>query len=292
MKKFLSLPLCLGILLCIPHPTFAESGDVIEPIEIDLEKPLSESVPSELLYLYWNMNESSGVEVANQAATGPDYNGLLYPGGFSAPEFGPSRSQEFGNAVWLQGEEKLDANTDANPHIKWSGEGHLDALNLTQTSFTAGLWVKFNALTGAGERIRLINRGRTAVQDYWDYTLSRVQSNNRYIWVLDFSIGTQRGTSERVRAILPADILPDLWYHFAFSLEYKENEGSEIRFFLNGELLNTEMLPLTISPPTSLDQQLTVGERATSSYHSRLNAWIDEVFIARGLHDFTPATPY
>lgn len=284
-SRYISL---IGILICAWLQACAES---VEAMTINLERPISESLSKETLILYWNMDEGSGVELENHAITGTDYHGFLFSGGFTRPEFGPSRNQALGNAVWLRGGEKADPFHDANPYIEWLGDSRLTALDLEDMPFTAGLWIQFTELGSESERVRLINRGRTGVQDYWDFSLSRIQTRGAWLWVLDFSIGNERGNSERARVELPVNLQTERWYHLAFTVDQEKNQGSTVSFYFNGELLGTRQLALTVSQPTNSDRRFTVGERGVSSYQSVFNGWVDEVFVAQGVHQFTRIRP-
>lgn len=266
-------------------------AESVEAVTINLDRPIAESLPKETLVLYWNLDESSGVEVENHAETGVEYNGFLFAGGFTSPKFVPSRNQLFGNAVWLSGGEKVDPLREANPHIEWLGDSRLTALDLVDTPFTAGLWVRFSELGEGAERVRLMSRGRTGVQDYWDFSLFRIQTRGAWVWVLDFSIGNERGNAERVRVPVPVDIRSERWIHLAFSLDQKRNEGSTVIFYLNGESLGIRELSLTVSSPTNSDRRFIVGERGVSSYQSVFNGWVDEVFVVRGVHSFRKVNP-
>lgn len=287
MKPALSPSAGLLGLLAILTGTTVLSADVIR-----LDQPVSASVPDALV-LYWPFDETSGVEAHNKAPAasgGNDYNGFLFAGGFEAPQFVPGVNAAFGNAVHLQGGEKRDVQNDANPHVQWTGEETLLALDLPAEPFTAGLWLHLDHASEEGQTHRLLGRGRFGVGNFWDLSLKSVRSRGEWKLAFDFTVSAGEEGSKSLRAWVPAHFRESRWHHLAVSYEPLSEQEASVILYIDGVEVSRGNLPVIAGNLTASDRRVTVGERAVPAYQSRLSGKIDDVFIAKGVHHFTPLT--
>jgi len=250
---------------------------------IDLSRPVSESVAPDRLY--WNFDDGprnpvfSGCVVDHSPS---HYHGRLYPGDFNAePTWTAGR---FGSALYLEGaampyrDRNGTLRVRNNPKVVWRlvdtpEAWEVDRLNLDNTSFTAGLWIRVDrSREGESQSITLMSRGQPQEPGRWGFYLSKDAGAR---WSLRFN---------RLASRLRTEAFNDgAWHHVALAVDAP---GKEVTFWLDGETLGDPVpMPEPLPPPEDEGRAgiLSVGENLIGA--------IDDLFVTSGLYHFTAFSP-
>lgn len=136
------------------------------------------------------------------------------------------------------------------------------------TDYTLEFWVYYNSFTGADNGGLLSTLGHfaaTSTNNYWSIG-ANTSGVLRFYY---YNGGTNFFNSNKTLSI-------NTWYHIAFV-----KSGSEILFFLNGELTNRGTVSGT--PQSSTGDTLTIG----SYNNTAINAYLDEIRITKGVARYT-----
>lgn len=271
---------------------------------IDLSKPVDESITP--TGVYWKFDEGAA-GASTPVAT--DHSGNGYAGTLTASATGATpvyAAGKFGNGVHIQ---QTSGATPGNldPSVYWSNSASgatAPGLDFAAAgAFTAGLWLKLDDYKrGLNQTIYLMERGSSVFvnhtpgatqRNFFSFQLNKWAADN---WTLTLLLGdgvnpsVSVGMGSGISFTQPNDLE---WHHFAFSLE-STDEGSVVRFYVDGELLGMQTVDFTLNPldPTKgSERHLRVGERNASQYLSAFDGVIDDVFITQGAHTFAIPEP-
>jgi hypothetical protein len=142
-------------------------------------------------------------------------------------------------------------------------------------AFSVDCWVRFTALPSANTGVWLAGQTIANGQTYWAFEVWNLSGNMKLI------IQGANGGSNLTAIISDTITLAtDTWYHVAIC-----RSGNDHYFFLDGvqagaPVSNSQAYPAVLAPFSS-------GLRPVSPTDSRLNGWIDELRVSRGIARWT-----
>jgi len=251
---------------------------------IDLKQPIIESLTPDILY--FNFDQEFVEDVSDLGPRGFEVTvseGLVG----ELPRSVESRTPEFGKAMEFHYGALEPSATDMNPNDYHRGN-HLiipsdPVLNLVDTSFTMGGWVKVPDVTSdlTMKWKHILSKGgyRDTFPGWGLYIDFR---GNQSRWFLNLNLAGEFD-DDYVLVSAPLDDLdPDRWCHVAATYNH---ETEEVVLYENGIPIHTATVAVKIAPS---EYDLTIGERGISTQNN-LPAVMDEVFITSGVHEFMPA---
>jgi len=278
----------LGAILVWPFLLVPSSAKANE--KIDLSQPVSKSVPA-ITGVYWSFDELDGDSVDDGSAN--DYRGTLDAGNGKQPRQIPGVTGEggvFGSAIRLE-TAATEPGELGNPRI-YVNLPQENRLGMTASSFTGGLWVRFDSTKAEGsQRVVLLDRGgftmRLGVEGAGHYSLF-LDRDAKGIWQVGFAAGN--GSENEFALTETPDLGDGKWHHLGFNYLYREAGDYAVVLWLNGELLDEVAMKVEISSGHAdiAVHRFFVGDRTVPSFLSLFDGAVDDVFVTEGVYDFVP----
>ena len=232
--------------------------------EIDLSKPVSQTVAPDILYWPFDGGEI-GLSRPNPA---PDNSGnqlhgeMMGEGTTLRPDYVPGR---FGTAISVEGTPRQSPAVKAPP----ANPGEKSPLDLHDQSFTAGAWVRL--------REPGLERHHLAVMELpnWNFF---AQMRDGIGWYVGLASKHRATATEKVH------LEDEEWHHLAFSVEVAA-EGTIVTFWLDGNVLGQPQFLAGPIPP--FGKPTNFGLRLGRS-NLEGSLVIDDAFITSGVHTFRP----
>ena len=263
----------------------ATTGSVVGT-QIDLSKPVVQSLKPDVLC--WSFDGGTIDDWMPDPVE--DLSGNSFEGKLLAGESHPKPTYvqgKFGTGIRLEGNTPQTQNEDGsnrthqNPRVSWSDLDRPPApdpgrLDLTNTNFTAGVWVKFDKVEADDSQIYIFHCGTPAG---WAFFLSR---NANGLWTFNFYGGGAK------TAVKDADAnFEDMqWHHVAFS-HASDGDTKTIRFYRDGIAVGAPMPLGTKVAPTEDERHIfTLGERNVGRFSTGLVGAFDDAFVTTGVCSF------
>jgi len=240
---------------------------------ISLDQPVSASLQPDILY--WNFDD--GVIGTSWPDPVPDRsptkaNGILIPKGMT-PTYTPGR---FGTGLLTTLEPGHAA------YIRWQSVGFpaatfRDTLGLEKPGFTLGGWVKVNYTPESkAASITVLQGMQTNIGVIWTFNLVK---NAQEAWTLLFVYN-----GVRYDLGVPMDsFMQGEWHHVAVSVGKGEDGTPTVTFWNDGYAMG-DPKPLDPNAVSKFKDE----ERLILTGASGLEGVVDDLFITRGVHTFTP----
>lgn len=281
---------------CLFAPLLA-IGHAAASTLIDLSRPVSESLDT-ITGIYWNFEtlypnpkDASNYNVIKDL-TANNYTSYIdallgtnplptLAGGVSRPGTGG-----YGNAISFK-----PGSTTGNPRA-YTNMPEANSLTMVNTSFTGGLWLQLDSVNSGTQRIILMDRGGLNTSNgvnkgAWAFYLEKNAAGS---WLLAFqsNSGTQYSNGFHDASYQPLNLQDGGWHHLGFNYEYRADEANVVTFWLDGVAIGTATLATDISGggKDTTTQRFSAGERAVSTWQSRLDGSIDDLFVTSGIYGF------
>lgn len=276
---------------------FAFTPFALQAEEIDLTKPVSESLPGITgIYITGDTLVTDAETPYFPDSSGNEYHAKIDAGIGAPPSLTPGvdipGTSGFGNAIRIERKPE-DSGTTGNPRAV-AALPEYNNLAMVATSFTAGAWIKFNSIPDEPHAVVVMDRGGRSTTTgenagHWSFYLHQTTSGN---WRMEFTQGDGISTAQRTATAATnwqVDLLD--WNHVAFTYHYISPNNASISFYLNGTLLEEIPVSATLISSGSthwLPRRFAIGERPVSNYFSNFNGAIDDLFVTEGVHTFSP----
>lgn len=266
---------------------------------IDLNRPVSESLNS-IDGIYWNFdalrpppNEKTIADSSSNGHVGyldaVTTTNPLNPLPSLVGGVDREGANGFGSGLSLTREVGANANSRV-----YTNMAATNSLGMADTSFTGGVWLNLDSVQSGAQRVILMDKGGLgrlggADQGGWGFYLDKDAAGH---WLLGFQSnnGVALSSGYHSTEYEALNLQDGEWHHLAFNYEYRKGQENVVTFWLDGEAVGTALLnvDITSGSTNTTARRFSVGERATSSYQSRLDGRIDDLFVTTGIYGFHP----
>lgn len=143
---------------------------------------------------------------------------------------------------------------------------------------------------GAFQTIMIMDRGgfnTTAGAGTGHYTLFLNKSTTEN-WQLGFQSGDGSSNSTFNTTFQNWDLQDGAWHHLGFNFAYNPTGDNGVDLWLDGSVVGTGTVSVDITSGANdnTTKRFSAGERATSTFLSKFDGSMDDVFVTTGLHSF------